>query len=197
MVFFSFWFFSCSELKSDELKDKSNICIQSTWNVLIYTIDNILFIRGYVDGEMNAVRRIPFEDCIKASSHNETVCLVLLSSGALYKLNLTTFKTDELNPVLIQKSTSKCDPGKESIIFGHSSVRRENIENEMRDEFFTHCASGRSFSVAITNKNSVYNIPLKIFTFPPHVRIKKIVCGNEHCLILTANGDLYAFGSSS
>lgn len=193
----SFWFSLCTELKLDELKDYSKICIQSTWNILIYTFDNILFIRGYVDGKMNAVRRFPFEDCIKATSHNENVCLVLLNSGLLYKINLKTFKIDELNSVLIQKSTSKIDPGKKSLIFGHSSAQRENIENEMRDEFFTHCASGRSFSVAITNKNSVYNIPLKIFTFPSHVRIKKIACGNEHCLILTANGDLYAFGSSS
>lgn len=191
----NFWLFS--ELKADELKVYSNICIQSTWNVLIYTFDNILFIRGCIDGKKNAVRRIPFEECIKASSHNENVCLVLLNSGVLYKLNLTTFKTDELNSVLIQKSTSDFDPRKKSLTFGHSSVQREDVENEIRDEFFTHCGSGRSFSVAITNKNSVYNIPLKIFTFPSHVRIKKIACGNEHCLILTANGDLYAFGLSS
>lgn len=96
-----------------------------------------------------------------------------------------------------QSTSSTFDTRKKNLIFGHSSAQRENIENEMKDEFFTHCASGRSFSVAITNKNSVYNIPLKIFTFPSHVRIKKITCGNEHCLILTANGDLYAFGSSS
>lgn len=134
---------------------------------------------------------------IKTISHNENVCLVLLLNGIVHKVNLTTFDISELNSTVLQKATVEDYVFKKSSIFGHSCTERENILNELNDEFFTHIASGRSFSVAITNKNAVYNLPLKIYTFPPHVRIKQISCGHEHCLILTANGDLYAFGSSS
>ena len=34
----------------------------------------------------------------------------------------------------------------------------------------------------------------KIHEFPKHQKIKKIVCGVEHCLLLTSNGDVFSFG---
>lgn len=33
-----------------------------------------------------------------------------------------------------------------------------------------------------------------IYEFPKHQKIKKIVCGTEHCVLLTSNGDVFSFG---
>lgn len=163
----------------------------------MYAINNILIFRGCINGIKNSIKRIPFEHTIKCISNNENFGLVLLSTGLLYKIHLNTFDLTELNSIVIQKSLPSDYTEKKSSIFGLPSACHDNIFNEMNDEFFTHISSGRSFTIVITNKNSVYNLPMKIYTFASHIRIKKISCGNEHCLILTTNGDLYAFGSSS
>lgn len=119
-----------------------------------------------------------------------------MTIGTAYKINCRNFEVCEINSIIIQRS-SLGDNVKTSPIFGKFSAKHENELNERKDEYITHIATGRSLSVIVTNKNNIYNMPLKIYTFPSHVKIKKICCGNEHCLILTSNGDLYAFGSST
>lgn len=185
------------EIKIDShQKHFNNIHIRNVWNYLAYAIENILYLSGFIDGKSNQWRQIQFEHQIKDISGTENICLVLLTTGIAYKLNSETFQPIEINSLILQRPTiseTKID----NTIFGISNESKDNKINNMIDEFITHIASGRSFSIVITNKNNVYNLPLKIFTFPSHVKIKKISCGNEHCLILTTNGDLYAFGSSS
>lgn len=166
------------------------------WSYFAYAIENILYLSGFIDGKSNQWRQIQFEHEIKDISGTENICLVLLTTGIAYKLNSETLQPMEINSLIIQRPTIS-ETNIDNSIFGISNESKDNKINNMIDEFITHIASGRSFSIVITNKNNVYNLPLKIFTFPSHVKIKKISCGNEHCLILTTNGDLYAFGSSS
>lgn len=178
------------------LKATKRNLIKSLWNYFAYANDNDLYICGCLNGQHFQERRFPFEYSIKDIAGTENLCLVLLSIGTAYKIDCQTFEVNEINTTIIQRTTDD-DAMSTSKIFGKFSAQLENDLNESKDEFITHIAAGRSLSVIVTNKNNLYNMPLKIHTFPSHVKIKKICCGNEHCLILTTNGDLYAFGSSS
>lgn len=155
-----------------------------------------MYICGGINDKIAEERHFPFECHVKDVACAESYCIVLLTIGTAYKINCQNFEICEINSSIIQRS-SLGDDVKQSPIFGKFSAKHENELNERKDEFITHIAAGRSLSVIVTNKNNVYNMPLKIHTFPPHVKIKKVSCGNEHCLILTTNGDLYAFGCSS
>lgn len=165
------------------------------WDYCVYVNECNLYICGCINGDMFSERRFPFEYSIKDIACTDHFCLVLLSIGTVYKIHLKTFEINEINSTIIERSLLG-DRDNTRMIFNTCSAQHENELNHMKDEFVTHVAAGRSLAVLITNKNNVYNLPLKIYTFPVHVKIKKVCCGNEHCLILTTNGDLYAFGSS-
>lgn len=187
-----------SEIHLEPMINNTRI-IRCQWNYCAYVDGSILYMCGYLNGEMNQRRRFPFEYAIKDVACTEHVCLVLLDIGIAYRINCHTFHVNEINSTIIQRSKlgESSNSSKNTQIFGHFNAQHENQLNSDKDEFITHIAIGRSLSIVVTNKNNVYNMPLKIFTFPAHVKIKKVACGNEHCLILTSNGDLYAFGGSS
>lgn len=176
--------------------DSKCVKIQCTWNYLMFSIDNVLNISGYVCSEFEQVRSIPFECSIRDLSSCEKFCLILLTSGIVYKVNVHTLETTEINPIIFIRR-DQMETLKRGIFGAVAGSDRDFSLNAQNDEFITHIASGRTLSIAVSNRNSVYNIPLKICTFPAHVKIKKVCCGNEHCLILTTNGDVYAFGSST
>lgn len=210
-------FASILGVKLDQLtaSSKNPIIVQSLWNYCAIANDCELYVSGCLNGQINQEHHFPFEYPIKDVACAEKFCLVLLNTGLAYKIDCHTFDINEINSLILQRcsttnndgdtdadvddcngcSGSKVKMGKFSSM--NYSVQQQNQLNENRDEFITHIAAGRSSSVIITNKNNVYNMPLKIYTFPAHVKIKKVSCGNEHCLILTRNGDLYAFGSST
>lgn len=167
--------------------------ISNAWHYTALAIDSILCLAGYLNGCSSQTKRIPFEFTIQKLATNENICLVLLSTGILYKVNIGTLEITEINNLIIKRD----DYMTRANIFGDFSAAQENQRNSENDEIITHIASGRSFSVAVSSKNTIYQLPLKIHTFPNHIKIKKICCGNEHCLILTTNGDVYGFGSSS
>lgn len=168
-----------------------SFAVSCTWNYLAFAADNVLNLSGFIENQLGQSRRITFECNVKAVASSEKYCLVLLTSGVLYKVEINSLKTTELNRLMIGSEPA---PKKKSI-FGSASS--QNSMNRSSDEKITRIASGRTMSVALSNLNVLYNIPSKTFTFAPHVKIKKMCCGNEHCLILTTNGDVYAFGSSS
>ncbi|XP_055321778.1 probable E3 ubiquitin-protein ligase HERC3 isoform X2 [Sitodiplosis mosellana] len=180
---------SLEELKLDSLTATKKTLIKCLWNYCAYANGSDVYICGFLNGETFQERRFPFEYPIQDVACTDRFCLVLLSIGTVYKIDCQTFKVTEINSTIIQRS-SHSNEMSTSKIFGKFSAQLENDLNESKDEFITHITAGRSLSVVITNKNNVYNMPLKIYTFPAHVKIKKVCCGNEHCLILTTNGDL-------
>lgn len=183
------------EYNSYQAADIKNLSIQCTWNYLAFSIDNMLNISGYICSEFKQIRSIPFECSIRDISCCKKFCLVLLKSGIVYKLNVRTLETTEINSIIISQRDLAITEKKS--IFGAVTGGLEFSMSKQNDEIITHIASGRTLSIVVSNLNAVYNVPLKIFTFPSHVKIKKICCGNEHCLMLTTNGDVYAFGSST
>lgn len=163
----------------------------STWNCVIVAIENILSFHGFVESEISNWRRLPFECGIADIACTENYCMVLLSSGTLYKVSLKSLETIEITSLIVKSDDPI--PRKRSIFTANNSIST-SLRNEER---ITHVAAGRTICALVTSSGNVYNIPSKIFTFPSHVKVKKICCGIEHCLILTTNGDVYGFGASS
>lgn len=179
--------FSDVELKYVDTKPKLDfVDIDLTWNYLAVATNNILYLSGFIENNLNEHQRIAFECNISKVRCSAKYCLVLLTSGILYKVEISSKKTTELNSIMLSNEPI---------------AKKKNMFNDVitknMNEIITKIASGRTMSVALSNLNNLYNIPTKIFNFPSHVKVKKICCGNEHCLILTTNGDVYAFGSSS
>lgn len=187
--------------------------VQCLWNYCAIANDCELYMSGCLNGQTNQEHCFPFEYAIKDIACAEQFCLVLLDIGTAYKIDCNTFEINEINSVILPRCSTATHGDDVDDVGGDSgggskvkmgkffstnfSTQKQNQFNENRDEFITHIAAGRSLTVIVTNKNNVYNMPLKIHSFAAHVKIKKISCGNEHCLILTRNGDLYAFGSST
>lgn len=201
------------------MSSKKPIIVRSLWNYCAIAYDCELYMSGCLNGQINQEHCFPFEYPIKDVACAEKFCLVLLNTGLAYKIDCFTFDINEINSLILQRCSATNSAEECCIASGHGgggvsgscdsqlkmskfssinfSAQQQNQLNENRDEFITHIAAGRSLTVILTNKNNVFNMPLKIYSFPAHVKIKKISCGNEHCLILTRNGDLYAFGSST
>lgn len=199
---------------------KKPFIVRSSWNYCAIANDCDLYMSGCLNGQINQEHSFSFEYPIKDVACGEKFCLVLLNTGLAYKIDCCTFEINEINSLILQRCStinnadgndvgccegsgsgsgdSACGKSKMSKFTSiNYSAQQQNQLNENRDEFVTHIAAGRSLTIILTNKNNVYNMPLKIYSFPAHVKIKKISTGNEHCLILTRNGDLYAFGSST
>lgn len=62
-------------------------------------------------------------------------------------------------------------------------------------EYIVLFACGNAISVAVSNLNYIYNIPNRTYQLEQHVKLKKVCCGNEHCLLLSRNGDVSSWGT--
>uniref|UniRef100_A0A182KGH5 RCC1 domain-containing protein 1 n=1 Tax=Anopheles christyi TaxID=43041 RepID=A0A182KGH5_9DIPT len=116
-------------------------------------------------------KTISFEAEIVSLAANSKHCLVLLATGELRKY----------------------DPVEERSI-GIHFLGIENDSTKATKESIIHLACGEYATVACTSTNAVYNIPNLTTTLPRHVRIRKVVTGFEHCLMLSTNGDVYSWG---
>lgn len=171
-----------------------SVKIGCAWSYNAIAINASLTIVGAIGGQFAQTKQVPFEDNIAALSCHDDVCLILLTNGILFKLNISNFNLVKMNPLMINPPEFL---SRKSIFDSLSKENCNQMKSNGNEEFFTHIACGRSFSLAVSDQNSVYQIPVKVFTFPSHIKIRKISCGNEHALILTTNGDVYALGSSS
>ncbi|XP_053697522.1 probable E3 ubiquitin-protein ligase HERC3 [Sabethes cyaneus] len=122
---------------------------------------------------INETYKAGFEGRIAQISANTKHCLVLTENGDLFRYHFNSKQTDCLE------------------------LTEESADSEC--EKITHIACGNDISVAITNRNAVFNIPQPqpIFSFPRHVRIAQVVVGFAHCLVLTSNGEVYSWGSGA
>ncbi|XP_052901726.1 probable E3 ubiquitin-protein ligase HERC3 [Anopheles moucheti] len=129
----------------------------------------------YVFCALMSVRRtISFDANIACLAANNKYCLVLLTTGELKKYECLA---DQL--VAVNFLGIVCD-------------KTKPVDNMQRS--ITHLACGECVTVACTSDNSVYNIPNHTITLPKHERVRKVVTGFEHCLLLTTNGDVYSWG---
>lgn len=163
---------------SDVLKHPTaSIKFCSSWSVNCLAISKHLLLSGHLKGTSGQSETLTFSDDIAAISCNDSFCLILLKTGHCYKLPFDTVELSELNFIGVDDNSS--------------------LSNEKSNNVVQHISCGHTFSVAVTNANVVYNIPSRIYEFPKHVKVKKVSCGAEHAMILTTNGDVYSWGSSS
>lgn len=131
------------EFNAYKTLDVKGIKIQCTWNYLVFSIDNVLNISGYVCSETEQVRSVPFECSIRDISCGERFCMVLLKSGIVYKLNVTTLETTEINSIIFTQRDPTAIVEKKSI-FGAVTGGQDFSTNKQNDEVITHIASGRT-----------------------------------------------------
>lgn len=141
-----------------------------------------------MNGQFGQNEKLNFNDTIIKISGNDNFCLVLLKNYELWKFVVKTRELVKLNFLIATQCMLK-----------RKSIFPDEIENECETnaEVILDICCGHTFSVAVTSQNAIYNIPTKIHTFPKHLKLVKVACGAEHALLLTSNGDVYAFGSAS
>lgn len=163
-----------------------NCSFSSTWAYNAIAVNKTLYISGAPLNESSSkTKEFSFDLNIKRVACNDSSCLTLLVNGDIWKLCMQSLELRKLNFV-----TTEIVPTRKPI-FSEDSNPTEPIE------FVNDIGCTHTFSIAITSCNSVYSIPSKICILPKHVKVKKISCGAEHVLLLTSNGDVYAFGSST
>lgn len=162
------------ELPTDNNYTVTNFQIISNFSYNVISMDNKLYIYGLINGEFNQIRSHTFVDIIRQITASDIYTLILLTNGDIYKLEISSNSLRKL-----------------------SFLNIENVISKNPIESIESIQSGGTFSIAMTSDNNVYSIPSKIHTFPKHIKVRKICCGAEHTLILTTNGDVYAFGSSA
>lgn len=160
---------------------RASIKFCSSWSVNVLAISTHLLLSGCLKGVWDQSQKLTFSDEIKAISCNDSFCLILLANGNCYKLPFDSVELCELNFIGVDRNGSLMASG----------------DKKSNNGVIEHIACGHTFSVAVTNTNVVYSIPSRIYEFPKHVKVKKVSCGAEHALLLTTNGDVYSWGSSS
>lgn len=162
--------------------------LYSTWAYNAIAVNKTLYISGaplYGSSSTTKTKEFCFEMNIKKVACNDSSCLTLLVNGDIWKLCMKSFELRKLNFV-----TTEITPTRKPIFQGAGKPNEPS-------EFVIDIGCTHTFSIAITNCNSVYSIPSKLCVLPKHVKVTKISCGAEHVLLLTSNGDVYAFGSST
>lgn len=124
-----------------------------------------------------------FDDLITKVQANSKYCLVLLESGDVYKIVISSFQKEKLNFISVEKPKPK---PKSVFVMPRTSEEPERV---------TDVACGELICVAVTNYNSIYNIPNKTIQLERHEKVRKICCGAEHAMLLTENGDVYTWGN--
>lgn len=139
-----------------------------------------------------------FEDPIKKLSATDKACLVLLANGDLFRVCPLSGTSTKLNFIAVEETAPSRGLRKAPIFpSDQTAVDEAIVGSKATQEVVTDIAQCETFSVALTSTNCLYTIPSKIYQFPRHERVAKMCGGAEHVLVLTTNGDVYAFGLSS
>lgn len=175
------------------------ICISSSWSYNAYASNVHLHLYGAISGQLDSTKSFTFDSSIVKLSTTDKSCLVLLANGDLFKVCPFSGTKIQLNFIAVDRTGSNDSLRRRAgPVFTEDVQLGDNAAIEpVSTDVVTDITSCETFSVALTSANCLYTIPSKIYTFPRHQRVVKMCGGAEHVMILTANGDLYAFGMSS
>lgn len=172
----------CLAEESDVDLDQFQCCV--SWSYSAFGVGKHMVVFGtFIENKLFA--KFQFNCNIKHVDMNDHFILILLENGDMIKYEP---KTDTATPLSFVELHLDGGPSKQMKTGDKQKI--ENIED------IRHIAVAKSYSIGITCLNNLYNIPDKVCTMPKRIRVKKLICGYEHSLILDFNGDLYAFGSS-
>lgn len=155
-----------------------------SWTCLAIAKDSNLELQGFCSYAPNNSKLIRMEKTVKSIAICDRYCLILLENGKVYKI--LNENPDQLEEIIFQRTLKSILPHKRNI-FGNMKS-----ENALK---ITHIACSNNIAVAVSETNEIFNGVTEIHRFPNHVNLKQLVCGAEHALLLTANGDIYAWGN--
>lgn len=144
-----------------------------------------LQIRGLINSRTKSEKLIKAENEIKCLAGCDRYCLILLNNGTVYKYGIQC--EDGLKEVIFQSNES-FTPKNKSIFGKTTSACASKVKIEK-------IACGNNIMIALGLSNEVFTGTTQVHCFPKHVRSKQLVCGFEHALMLTHNGDIYAWGN--
>lgn len=160
--------------------------ISVSWSYVAIALDNFLYLQGFLSDKPNSHLHCLTTNKIKAITANDRFCLILLENGKLFKL-LPQLEA-ELQEVYLETCEEKPLPQKRGI-FGE-------LKNYAKSFEITHISSGNNIQVAVSNDNEIFAIPSSLYKFQQsQFRVKQLVCGFEHALLLNGNGDVYSWGN--
>lgn len=162
------------------------ILLVCSWNCLAIANDCTLYLQGFISNSPNAVKSIKIPYPIKSIDICDKFCLVLSQNGKVYKL--LTQHEEELNEIKFQHTITTLLPQKRNIFGESKKMTEDRLE-------IAQIACGNNIVIAISTTNAIFNGTTQIYQLPRHQRIKQVKCGFEHALLLTANGDIYAWGN--
>ncbi|KAH8381687.1 hypothetical protein KR093_010649, partial [Drosophila rubida] len=152
-----------------------------SWRYTAYAAGAKLWLLGLLDAAPGEKLELEAPSAIKALAACDAYCLVLLKNGELYKLPA------KLDAQLQQLKLELPPAAPKRSIFGVA----KSVPN-----IITHIACGSYINVAISAANMVYSIPSCLHQLPhPPWRVQQLECGQEHALLLNANGDVYSWGN--
>lgn len=151
-----------------------------SWCCLAVARECSLYLQGFVANCTHTVKSIQIETPIKLLDLCDRFCLVLTENGKVYKIKLGI--ENDLNEIKYQSP--------------HMQQKR-NIFGEVKgsDLQIAHIACGNNIAVAVSTINSVFSGTIEIYQLAKHQRVQQLKCGFEHALLLTSNGDIYAWGN--
>ncbi|ALC47389.1 CG6678 [Drosophila busckii] len=165
--------------------DDSQLIVALSWRYTAYALGSKLWLRGLLNCEPIECLELEAPAAVRALAACDQHCLVLLQTGALFKL-LPKLGAN-LQSILLETAASTTTGTKRNI-FGQAKTETANV--------ITHIACGSHINVAVSAANAVYSIPSFLHQFPQRQwRVQQLTCGNEHALLLNGNGDVHAWGS--
>lgn len=159
-----------------------------SWSYLASASGCHLQLQGFVSNRHKTVKLLSANDNIKSLAACDRFCLVLLDNGKLYKC-LPQCEDIQLEEVKFQGNQNRVSTYKRSIFSSKYVHNTDSIK-------IKHIACGNNIMVAIGIANELFTGTTQSgFQFPTHVHPKQLVCGFEHALLLTSNGDIYSWGN--
>lgn len=140
----------------------------------IAKVDGKIKLHGYISKQSHQVTEITElgTNDVAQISVSDSFALFLTNSGKVWKLteNASSYNLE-------------CLP---------NFISTENGEEDVDDKIVS-IACGYAFSCAYSFFGRFFNIPTKLEI--DDLDVLEMVCGREHCLILSKNGSLYSFGN--
>ncbi|XP_061400626.1 E3 ISG15--protein ligase Herc6 [Musca vetustissima] len=162
-------------------------CLTSSWSYVAAINGCSMQIWGFINCQTKNIKNITVDNTIKTLACCDRYCLLLLNTGTVFKYNVQCLD-DNLEEIKFQINESH--KPKRLSIFGSSATSSSNSVLKIEN-----IACGNTIMVAIGMSNEVFTGTTEVHRFPKHVRTKQLVCGFEHALLLTHNGDIYTWGN--
>ncbi|XP_073814246.1 E3 ISG15--protein ligase Herc6 isoform X2 [Musca autumnalis] len=161
--------------------------LKCSWSYSVSANECSLRMYGFIHGQTKNTKTVTADNSIKSLASCDRYCLLLLKNGSVFKYGVQCLE-GQLEELIFQ--TNEIFTPKKISIFGDPTA--SSCTSHIKID---HIACGNNIMVALGKWNEVFTGTTQVHRFPKHVRIQQLVCGFEHALLLTYNGDIYSWGN--